>query len=272
MKQGIKIYRPFAVNELKRHLAYKGAFYLWIFISLFSSFISYFLWMAVYGSSDKPTLGGLTQNEMVVYIFMVYVTSSVTMITISDWVSEDVVKGNVAMWLIKPIDYRLSLVAKAMGTMVYRFLAPSVFIWGGLELYKVFVLKMEMVSIVDLLAYILSCLFSFFICVLFDFCFGMVAFFTTYIFGLMMVKEAVISFLCGQLIPLSFFPEVVQRVFEFLPFSSMVYTPVMIYLGKYDGLQLILLLSKQALWVVILYALGSLIWKQVVKRLVVLGG
>lgn len=272
MKQGIRIYLPFATNELKRNLAYKGAFYLWIFISLFSSFISYFLWMAVYGSSDKATLGGLTQNEMVVYIFMVYVTSSMTMITISDWVSDDVVKGTVAMQLIKPIDYRLSLVAKAFGVMIYRFLAPGVLVWIGLEIYKVFVLKMELISIWNLLAYIVSCLLSFLICVLFDFCFGMVAFFTTYIFGMLMAKEAIMSFLCGQLIPLSFFPEAIQRVFEFLPFSSMVYTPVMIYLGKYTGTELMLVLLKQALWVVILYALGSLIWKQVTKRLVVLGG
>ena len=39
-----------------------------------------------------------------------------TMITISDWVSDDVVKGTVAMNLIKPIDYRMSLVVRALGT------------------------------------------------------------------------------------------------------------------------------------------------------------
>lgn len=272
MKQGIRIYLPFATNELKRNLAYKGAFYLWIFISLFSSFISYFLWMAVYGSSENATLGGLTQNEMIIYIFMVYVTSSMTMITISDWVSDDVVKGTVAMQLIKPIDYRLSLIAKAVGVMIYRFLAPGVFVWIGLELYKVFVLKMEVISLQNFLFYILSCIMSFLISVLFDFCFGMVAFFTTYIFGMLMAKEAILSFLCGQLIPLSFFPEAIQRVFDFLPFSSMVYTPVMVYLGKYTGMDLAIVLLKQALWVVILYAFGSLIWKQVTKRLVVLGG
>ena len=272
MKQGIKIYFPFVTNELKRHLAYKGAFYLWIFISLFSSYISYFLWMAVYGSSEQAVLGGLTQNEMVVYIFMVYVTSSMTMITISDWVSDDVVRGNVVMQLIKPIDYRLSLMSKAVGVMIYRFLAPGVFIWIGLEIYKVTALKMPVVSIKNLLAYLLSCMLSFLICVLFDFCFGMVAFFTTYIFGMLMAKEAILSFLCGQLIPLSFFPEAIQKVFEWLPFPSMVYTPVMIYLGKYTGMGLVMELAKQVLWVIILYVLGSLIWKKVTKRLVVLGG
>ena len=56
--------------------------------------------MAIYGSTDNATLGGLTRDEMVIYIFMVYVTTSLVMITISDWVSDDVVKGSVAMNLI----------------------------------------------------------------------------------------------------------------------------------------------------------------------------
>ncbi len=272
MKKQLKIYMPFALNELKRQMAYKGAFYLFILISLFGSFIQYFLWMAIYGSTDNATLGGLTRDEMVIYIFMVYVTTSLVMITISDWVSDDVVKGTVAMNLIKPIDYRMSLITRAMGQVVYRFLAPGVFIWIGLEIYKVKVLHMGVTSIVNILLFILSCVMSFFICVLFDFCFGMVAFFTTYIFGMLMAKEALMSFLTGQLIPLSFFPPIVQRIFDFLPFSSMVYTPVMIYLGKYNGNELAFVLLRQATWVVLLYILGSLIWKQVTKRLVVLGG
>jgi ABC-2 type transport system permease protein len=100
----------------------------------------------------------------------------------------------------------------------------------------------------------------------------MIAFFTTYIFGLQMAKDALMSFLTGQLIPLSFFPVAVQRVFDFLPFSSMVYTPVMLYLGKYTGSELHFVLLRQTIWVVILYVLGSLIWRQVTKRLIVLGG
>ncbi|MGN0142216.1 MAG: ABC transporter permease [Roseburia sp.] len=272
MGKRLKIYLPFASNELKRQMAYKGAFYLFILVSLFGSFISYYLWKAIYASSNQTTLGGLTQQEMVVYVFMVYVTSSIVMNSISNYVSEDVVKGTVAMNLIKPIDYRMSLIAKAMGNMVYRFFVPSVFIWVGLEIYKVTVLGLNPVTGWDILWYLLSCVMSFLIYVLFDFCFGMVAFFTTYIFGMEMAKEALLSFLTGQLIPISFFPAAVQRVFDLMPFSSMIYTPVMIYLGKYTGKMLGLMLLKQAAWVVILYAAGSLIWRRVTKRLVVLGG
>lgn len=272
MKKMLKIYAPFSVNEIKRQLSYKGAFYLFIFISTFGSFISYYLWMAVYGSSESGVLGGLTKNEMVVYVFMTYVTSSIVNISISNWVSEDIVKGAVAMNLIKPIDYRMSLIARAAGDMVYQFLLPGVVIWIGLEIYKVQVLGMQVVNITTVLLYVISAIMSFLIYVLFDFCFGMIAFFTTYIFGMMMAKEALLSFLTGQLIPLSFFPESVQKVFDYLPFSSMIYTPVMVYLGKYSGSELVFVLLRQAAWVVILYVAGSLIWKKVTTRLVVLGG
>ena len=227
-----RIYLPFAVNELKTQMAYRGAFYLFIFISTFGSFVSYFLWSAIYGSSPNAVLGGLTRDEMTVYIFMVYVTSSIVTISISEWVSDDVVKGTVAMQLIKPIDYRLSLIARALGQMLYRFLVPSVFIWVGLELYKYFVLGLGFTGIGNIGLYLLSCVMSFLIYVLFDFCVGMIAFFTSYVFGLYLVKDALLSFLTGQLIPLSFFPGAIQKIFEFLPFSSMIYTPVMIYLGK----------------------------------------
>lgn len=268
----LRTYLPFASNELKSQLAYRGAFWIWAFISMFGSFVSYFLWMAIYGSSETGVIGNMTRNEMVIYIFMVYVTSSMVTIAISTWVGYDVVEGRVAMNLIKPIDYRASLVSRAMGNMIYRLLVPGIFIWIGLEVYKVFVLGMDLVSLPTLLLYLGSVLMSFLIYVLFDFCFGMVAFFTTYIFGLRMAKTALLSFLTGQLIPISLFPIAAQKVFDFLPFSSMVYTPVMIYLEKYTETELLVALGRQFIWVLILYWLGSVIWKQVVKRLVVLGG
>lgn len=272
MKKFLHVYLPFASNQLKRQMAYKGAFYLFILCTLFGSFINYYLWMAIYGSSSNGIIGGLTQGEMVIYVFMSYITSNMVMIGISEDVSMDVVKGTVAMNLIKPIDYRMSLIFTAFGSMCYRFFAPCIFIWVGLEIYRVQALGMSVVSPVNIILFLISLAFSFMIYTLFDFCFGMIAFFTTYIFGISMVKDALLSFVTGQLIPLSFFPGIAQKVFDFLPFSSMVYSPVMIYLDKYSYSELAFVLLRQVVWIVILYVLGSFIWKRVTKRLIVLGG
>ena len=272
MKQKLKVYMPFLENELKRNLAYKGSFYLFIVSSCFAPFISYYLWMAIYGSSATGVMGGLTKNEMVLYIFMTYVTSNMVTVGIANEISDDVMEGTVSMSLIKPIDYRMNLIFKALGTVIYRFMAPGVFVWIGLEIYKVVALGMPVTSPVSVILYIISTMLSILLYLLFDFCFGMVAFVTTYMFGMNMAKNALLSFLSGQLIPISFFPGVLRQIFEFLPFSSMIYAPVMIYLGKYTGFDLAFVLFRQVFWVVALYALGSFLWSRITKRLIVLGG
>lgn len=272
MKRLFRIYWPFAANEIKRNFVYKGSFYLFIIARIFSAFITYYLWMAIYGSTDSNVLGGFTRNEMIVYVFMSYVTSGMVSIGIAQEIGYNVVEGSIAMNLIKPIEYRRSLIFKAFGNMVYRFVVPNLFIWVGVELYRFFYLGLPIASIPNIILFLCSCFCSFLIYVLFDFCFGMLAFFTTYIWGMAVVKNAILSFLTGQLIPLSFFPESIQRVFDFLPFSSMVYVPVMIYLGKYTGAELVFVLARQVIWIVILSAVGSGIWKIVTKRLIVLGG
>ena len=272
MRKEWKVYLPFMLNQLKSNLAYKGSFYLFIVTSLFQPFISYYLWMAIYGSSTTGVLGGLTGAEMVVYVFMTYITTDLAQVRISGNITDDVRDGSVVMTLIKPIDYRLSLISKALGETVYRFFVPVLFVWIGLEVYKVMVLGMRVTPISNIVLYMVSVMMSFCIYVLFDFCFGMIAFTTTYMFGMNMAKNALLGFLSGQLIPISFFPQAVQTLFTFLPFSSMVYTPVMIYLGKYVGSELWFVLARQAFWVVFLYALGSFLWSKITKRLIVLGG
>jgi ABC-2 type transport system permease protein len=272
MKKFLRTYWPFAANEIKTNFAYKGSFYLFILSRLFGVFIAYFLWMAIYGSSTSPVLGGLTQSEMIVYIFMSYVATGLISINISGEIGFHVVEGSIASNLIKPIDYRTSLLFKALGTMIYRFFIPSLFIWIGLEGYKVFRLKLPVTGILNIILFLISCILSFLIYIFFDFCFGMLAFYTTYIFGMAIVKNALLSFLTGQLIPLSFFPEAAQKIFAYLPFASMNYVPVMIYLGKYSGNEILFVLGRQLLWVVLLFGLGSLLWNRITKKLIVLGG
>lgn len=272
MKKAMKIYLPFALNQVKSLLAYRASVIFEILANMFGTFISYYLWLAIYSSSTSRSLGGLTQNEMVVYVFMVQITSALACISIAKGINSDIINGNIAMYLVKPMNYRTSLISRAIGTLMYRFLVPEVFIWIGLEWYRVQGLHMKPTSILTIVCYLVSCSLSFLIYVLLDFCFGMIAFSTTYMFGLNMAKGAIISFLSGQLIPISFFPETFQRVFALLPFSSTVYTPVMIYLGKYTGNTLILTLLRQVIWVILLYLLSEFFWNKVKRKINVLGG
>lgn len=272
MTKFFKIYWTFALNQMKSNFVYKGRFYLFIIRKFLGMFIYYYLWMAIYASASSSQLGGFSRSEMILYVFMSYTISDIVMIGISSEIGSDVIDGSVAMNLIKPISYRMYLTFKSIGIMIYRMVVPSVFIWIGLEIYKVVGLGMAVSSPVTIALSLISIVLSFFIYVFFDYCFGMLAFVTTYIFGMNIIKNAALNLLTGKLIPVSFFPVFVQKVFSFLPFTAMTYVPVMIYLGKYSGAEALRQLFKQAVWVVILYLLGSLLWKRIEKRIVILGG
>lgn len=137
MKKFFRIYWPFTANQIKSNFVYKGRFYLFILRKFLGMFIYYYLWMAIYASASTQQLGGFTRSEMILYVFMSYTISDMIMVGISSEIGYDVTDGSVAMSLIKPIDYRTRLVFNSLGVMIYRAVVPTLFIWIGLEIYKV---------------------------------------------------------------------------------------------------------------------------------------
>lgn len=268
----LNIYTPFAESVIKDNLAYKGTFYLYVVCKILGVFISYYLWKAIFLSSSKDVLGGFTRQEMITYIFMSFVCSNMVYISITTKIGNDVVDGSIAINLIKPINYKLKLLSESIGELVYKFIVPSLFMWIGLEIYRVGSLGLSVTSIKNVLPFLISSLFSFILYFLFEFCFGMLAFYSTYVWGMEIIKNSILSFLTGQLIPLTFFPGVIQRIFDFMPFSSMNYIPVMIYMGKITGRELLFSMGRQVLWILILELLSCILWRKVIRRISVMGG
>lgn len=90
--------------------------------------------------------------------------------------------------------------------------------------------------------------------------------------GLSQVIQALVQLLSGILIPITFFPRWAQQLISFFPFSSMSYTPTMIYLGKINGMEIIKALGLQVFWILILLSIARLMWKTLIKNLTILVG
>jgi ABC-2 type transport system permease protein len=113
---------------------------------------------------------------------------------------------------------------------------------------------------------------GFIVSYLMNFCFGILAFYVTNMWGLSHLKEAALLFFSGQLIPIAFFPEAVQKIMQFFPFSSLNYIPVLIYLKKVSGIELLKALGVQFLWIALLFLLSKWMWNRAISKLVILGG
>lgn len=80
------------------------------------------------------------------------------------------------------------------------------------------------------------------------------------------------EFLAGQVIPLPFFPEKVERILELNPWASMGNVPFRIYGGDLAGPEMLRAMCIQVIWLVVLVAAGRLLCAGGEKRAVVQGG
>jgi ABC-2 type transport system permease protein len=124
-----------------------------------------------------------------------------------------------------------------------------------------------------LMLFPLSLFLAFLVSFSFDYCVGLLAFYTESTWGLAITKEIIITVLSGALIPLQFFPDGMQKVLLILPFQTMYHTPLMMVTRPDQGWETFApMLLFQLAWAVILFILTRLVYLQAIKVLRVSGG
>ena len=71
---------------------------------------------------------------------------------------------------------------------------------------------------------------------------------------------------------MTFFPRSVQVVMAYLPFQHISFTPLLIYLGKAQGLRVLELLGLQLFWAIAVFLLGQWWWEKSIRKLSIQGG
>ena len=90
--------------------------------------------------------------------------------------------------------------------------------------------------------------------------------------GLKVISQTISSFLCGDVIPLPFFPESAQTFLAWLPFASMGNAPFRIYSGDIAGAALPETLFRQLFWILLLMLVGRFLMRQGLKKTLIQGG
>lgn len=271
MRRAMKIYFPFVNAGMQEVATYRINWIFYILGSVLSCVVSYFIWKAVYASGNS-TLDGFTMADMVVYIALMFLTSTIIGSDGAYVVGEEVRDGSIAMRLIKPVSYNTTFLFQELGNKLLTEMVLLVPLVTGVEVIRAFMTGGIRFNILTFLIYLLSCALAYLINFFFNICFGFLAFAVKYLWGANMMKACVVGFLSGTIIPLAFLPKPLETAFLILPFASLNYTPVMIYMGKYSGLTTLWYLGLQLLWAAAFWGLSKLLWRVCVRRLTVQGG
>lgn len=275
-----KRYKPFFRAGAMDCLAFKSSLFGWLIVSALEVVSIFFLWIGVYKSSPdgvNSVINGFTFHEMLVYVTFINVFTFVsvngdTMYFIVD----DIDKGTIAMSFVKPISYRLRFIFTNLGNTFMKMLvlglpmfavAYAVFVAIGfivVENWWMFSVHVALFFVSQLLALLLNDAI--------DYIFGVLCFYTTAAWGLNQIKNVVVGFLSGAIIPLTFFPGVLGKIFAYSPFSGISQNPVFILMMKISWLEALKLLGIALAWWLALELIGKCLFSVASRKITVQGG
>jgi ABC-2 type transport system permease protein len=251
------------VNTLAYRLRYyTGIVTYFIYVSVY-----YFIWKAIY--ADSAAIEGFDFGHMLTYIAVGWIIRSFYFNNIDQDIAYAVAEGKLAMDLIKPVNPQFMYIAQALGESLFRLAmltAPT-----AVVLLLVYPIRRP-ASPLHFAGFFASVLLSFFIVAGINFAVGTFAIRLKLILGLLRAKYFLLELFSGLLIPISFFPHVFQDIFSVLPFQYISYIPVLIYLGKINGVGIVKALALQVFWIFVLLALGDAMWRWSSRKITIQGG
>lgn len=260
------MYLAFFRKSFQKHAAYRSDIVLRLGIGLAWMGIQVAIWTALIGSGE---VDGITLPTMVTYA----VLNSVISVTLVDRMlaeaDQKIRSGDIAIDLIKPYHYLLTVFADQMGRSLY----VTVFTVLPTAVVAALVFDVQAPAspwhaVAFLLAMLIALTISFaFACMII-----LLAFYFLATFHFTWTFSALKSLFAGSLVPLWFYPDGLRRVAELLPFQFLGFVPAMIWLGQESGQGIAQVLALGVLWAGVLASLVGWLWSKIVSRLVVQGG
>ncbi|WLT00510.1 ABC-2 family transporter protein [Lactobacillus helsingborgensis] len=193
---------------IKKGLASKYALIFWLFSSLISLTVQYFLWQAVL--TGKPTS---EFQQTISYLVLMQLLTVLFPKTSYD-VNDKVRSGDIALDLLKPVAFATQLLWESIGYSVVKFAVIGtvdllVCLW--ILNFQIAVSTILMVLVTTTLAYLLYFELELLL--------GTFSFYTYSIWGISTFKEAILLVLAGNIFPTNFYPAVIKKLAAYLPFQ-----------------------------------------------------
>jgi ABC-2 type transport system permease protein len=263
----MKSYLTLVKSVFATMAVYRVGLFFTLIGNLLYMVLIYFLWRSIYSGAEM--IRGMTFNQAFAYLAL----ASSIFVLLKTWTEWDIMHriadGSVIVDLIKPLDFQLQVMSRSLGFALGNLMlitVPSI-----LALVLLFGVEIDLG--IGLFFFPVGLFMAFLISFNLDYAVGLTSFYTESLWGISMTKEIVTSLLSGSLVPLQFFPQAAQRVLRLLPFQAIYHIPLTMVTTPNLGLpEYARMLSTQALWVVVLFALSRSFYRQAIKVLTVSGG
>lgn len=262
MSENIAIYR----TTLKNTLAYRFSMLFSLLSGPLYAIVSYTIWQAIFSATERAQIAGFTFEQMTTYVVINAVTGYLIWDNVNEHLANSIKKGNFSVFMLKPLSFiRYQFICKVAHRTMAAFIEflPVAIILGlfvGFDVYKT----------QNLFFYLGAVAIAFVTRYLINLILGIFAFWVVETHGVFFIYRSTSIILNGNLLPLSFFPLVVQKIFFLLPFQFIAYVPARMFMGNYvlGGIQFtpIEVLAYGVFQIFVLSIITILFWKFSTKR------
>ncbi len=231
--------------------------------------VIFFLWKAIYASAGTDVVNGMTFSDTLIYLVLATaLTGFMNMYTV--WMmGRDIQSGKIVLDLLKPMEYKRYLFWSYSGNLVTNFF----FTFLPTFIVVAIVTKGTIPLGLNLLWFMISVVMSILINFNIDYFVGTICMYTESIWGIDIMKQAIVLLFSGATIPIAFFPEPLFTIVKWLPFQSVYNTPLSLLLNKNPDIKSVMIaLGTQLIWVIVMYLITRVFWKISLKQITVNGG
>jgi ABC-2 type transport system permease protein len=261
----LRAYRQMARTALRSLLAYQTSFLFGMLASAFAALSMLYLWRSVLASGSRH---GFDWPQMKAYLLVAFVAGSLVSSYTDYRMANRIRQGDVALDLVRPVDYQWGRFAESLGFVVYEagtavaVALVAALIFGGLPLpdphtWGLFVVSALLVFPLRFGIVYVS---------------GLLVFWTQNYVGVQAARIALITLCSGALVPLAFLPGWIRVASAYLPFAGMASTPALLYSGGLHGSAATSAVAVQGVWSVGLWWLARAMWSGACRKLTVHGG
>lgn len=255
-----------AKMQFKDYNIYKSNFYLFTLNRIVEVIVYIFVWQAIY--SQTGNAGEFSLSQMVTYYILAISFSSIAIWGINEMMAHSIRNGQINKELLNPLTYFQYYFGINLGEIAFAIVI-------GVATFIICAIFWQLALPANLLDFFL-CIFvmllgipiTFFIQMIV----GTVGFYTNSIWGMQILRKAIITIFSGIIAPISLFPMWFQNLSQYLPFKELIYTPINIWLGQVSYNEIIFVIIKQIIWGLILYIIAKLFFNHAVKNITINGG
>lgn len=266
LRRKASIYGAFAAMMPKLFLAYAGWVWMELFVQLISIIILYFFWQGIYANSSS--IGGLSLQQTLNYVILARIFGGSFQAFVISHIGRLIGDGSISIELLRPVDFQLGHYVAMLAQMGIDIITKLPLLMIGLLFFN---LQLPTDPFVWL-SFVASVLLGHAALFCFDWAFACLAFYSTEVWGLSVLRGGIGAFFSGEMIPLKILPPGLQAIAFTLPFAQGVYIPLSILNGITPLSDVPRALFTQLLWLVGLAIFSRLVFKYAVRKVTVQGG